>query len=286
VGVPCDRCERNVGAKDFDPGSGLARCAHCDLVFELMFAPPPSLEPAVLERPIGRRRAKVPLPPGFSANLPEPEPVRVPLPLEDAAMVPYREAAIARMTDRVTVPRPNARARIRIRPRPVEDLGGILFMIAIFTGLACFFAYGMIAGPGPVTLARALGATALVGFAILLVWAMAARTLNRTTILLCDGELRIRHHPVPAFGGRRIPAAGIQQIWTRRVVVVGTTGRSGNRFEHVSFKVEAGLWNGESIVLLTGLELQEQALYIEQSLEHALGIIDVGGPGEMVERHG
>src|SRR5262249_10731140 len=100
-----------------------------------------------------------------------------------------------------------------------------------------------------------------------------ASILNHATILLEDGVLRINVGPVPAGGKVALVAADIEQIWTRKTV----TEVPGNKKPDyiIEYNVELRLKKGKTIVIVRGLDPQDQALYIEQALEHALGIIDV-----------
>lgn len=257
--VVCQRCERSIGPQDWEPKSGLAQCQACGLVFERLVKPD-----APESRPIGRKRERIELPPRVYAELVDP----IPLPRAPAAIVPYRDAA----TERQPAPRADACALIRVHGGmerrfdaaviPGASLmvtgfvGGVLKLTGGFDGLASF----------------CLGIAALLGAFV--AWQLAAAYLNDVTVRLANGLLEVVVGPVPTGGNRRVPAGDIEQIWTRRTVTVVKESKGKTR-PRIEYNVELRLKSKKTVVLVRGLDVADHALYIEQALEHALGIIDV-----------
>lgn len=95
----------------------------------------------------------------------------------------------------------------------------------------------------------------------------AASFVNRTRVSIERGLLQIRHAPLPWPGPRSIGTAQMRQLFCKRHVARSKNG----------MRITWQLWtlsDDESRrKLLGGLEL-EQALYLEQELEKALGIHD------------
>lgn len=110
-----------------------------------------------------------------------------------------------------------------------------------------------------------LGALVLLNFDYLLL----AMFLNRTQVFAGQGEVRVSHGPVPTLGakGVRFQASELKQLYA-----VQQSGR---------YAVKADLANGQSVVLVAPLVSAEQALFIEQQLEQALGIVDFEVPAEL-----
>jgi hypothetical protein len=285
AGLECDRCHKPIDDNDRTK-DGLAECKECGLVFDLLHAPlavdvpisaaPPSTEPVPSRRPIGRKRPQVKIPERFDVTFEDMEP----LPLKPSAIksmmkqLPYREAAQDMMLTAKRKSRPHARAFIRIKPAKVALTPWFLALVVVpVIGLGLLVVLDILRRRDLVgTLGICLGA-----FVLLRVFMLLRAALNTTTIQLRDGLLRISVAPL-SFSRHTILADDIAQIWTRRT-------KSEHGDEEVStFSVEMSLSNGATHVLMENLETAEQALYIEQELEYALGLIDVAvtEPGGLV----
>lgn len=269
--LQCDRCHQPIDDEDRKDG-GLAECRECGLVFDLLHAPvvretaadaPSTDDPLPSRRPIGRKRPQVKIPERFDVMFEDIQP----LPLKPSAIksmmkqLPYREAAQDMTLAQKRRSRPHARAFIRIKPTGVDRTSWFLACVVIPViglGLATLFD---ILDRG--ALVRPMG-TVLTAVVLALIITLLRRSLNSTTIQLRDGLLRITVEPL-SFSKLTLLADDIVQIWTRRALRDGKQG----------FDVELSLSNGSTQVLLRGLETAEQALYIEQELEYALGLIDV-----------
>lgn len=94
--------------------------------------------------------------------------------------------------------------------------------------------------------------------------------VNRTRVAAARGEVRVTHGPLPSLFGRKalVPVDQLKQLYAVEY---------GPRFA-----VKAELNDGRTVVLVAPLISAEQALFIEQQLEHALGIVDFEVPGELV----
>ena len=90
--------------------------------------------------------------------------------------------------------------------------------------------------------------------------------VNRTTLTLRDGSLQIRHHPIPWRGARTLPASGLSQFYAVR--------RVHHNKNTTSTSYDLMVLDGQDTAthLLRGLSTLEQARYLEQWLEQALGI--------------
>jgi hypothetical protein len=102
-----------------------------------------------------------------------------------------------------------------------------------------------------------------------------ATLFNSTRISAESGLIRIRHGPVPWRGNLDLDASSLDQLYCKEKVIRGKNGVS------YTYEVWAVTRDGKSRRLLgTSLD-QDQALYIEQRLERALGIKDRAVPGEV-----
>jgi hypothetical protein len=98
--------------------------------------------------------------------------------------------------------------------------------------------------------------------------------LNQTTIEVDTFRLSIRHGPLPWFGNCTLPAAEIGQLYCQE-----RTRRQNNGGSSTTYSVSAVTKGGRQVKLVSTLEDQDQALFIEQQIEQYLGIEDrpVGG---------
>jgi hypothetical protein len=103
-----------------------------------------------------------------------------------------------------------------------------------------------------------------------------ALLLNSTRISAESGLIRIRHSPLPWRGNLDLDASNLDQLFCKEKVNRGKNG------VHYTYEVWAVTRDGKSRKILgTSLE-QDQALYIEQKLEQALGVKDRPVSGEVL----
>lgn len=105
-------------------------------------------------------------------------------------------------------------------------------------------------------------------------WTLAC-LFNKTRLLVERGELVITHGPLPWFGYRRIPGVMMDQIYAKSHV---THGKNGPSTDYQLWHVNSA---GRHEKLHANSLTADQALYIEQQLELALGIKDRAIPGEL-----
>ena len=99
---------------------------------------------------------------------------------------------------------------------------------------------------------------------------------NTTTVTAGMGNLEIRHHPVPWFGNKKIKTSEIRQFYSKEKI---SQGKNGQGFTYEIYALLAG--QKPKVNILKGLQDAELALFIEQELEHYLGIKDEPVPGEI-----
>lgn len=92
--------------------------------------------------------------------------------------------------------------------------------------------------------------------------------LNRTVFRIEREHLAVRHGPVPWRGSLDLSALDLEQLFCTQKL---NRGRNGTT---VRYGVEASLKDGRHLVIASGLEVREQALFIEQAIEQHLGIQD------------
>ena len=102
-----------------------------------------------------------------------------------------------------------------------------------------------------------------------------ASLFNTTRIEVGRGELSIKHGPVPWFGGKTLRATEVDQLFCKEKV---SRGKHGYRY---TYSVWAAMKDGSSAKVISEGTETDQALFIEQQLERALGIRDRAVPGEL-----
>ena len=98
--------------------------------------------------------------------------------------------------------------------------------------------------------------------------------VNSTTIRVRK-ELTVEHGPLPFPGHVRLPRESIEQLFAKRRLSRGRNSSS----QH--YEVHALLRSGAGRKLVSGLESEEHALFIEQELERHLRIEDEPVRGEI-----
>jgi len=99
--------------------------------------------------------------------------------------------------------------------------------------------------------------------------------INHTDYLLKDGMLELAHAPLPWPGNKKIPAAELKQIFVKKHVSHSSNGSSSTSY---SLNYLDGQAKSKKIV--GGFYKAEQALFLEQEFEKALGIHDSYVPGQ------
>jgi len=99
--------------------------------------------------------------------------------------------------------------------------------------------------------------------------------VNRTVIRVGSGTLSIRHWPLPWPGNKVLSWTDVEQLFCEEKVSRGRSGVS------VAYQVSAVMRGGSRVKLVSGLPSPEQALFIEQRVEGALGIKDRPVLGEL-----
>ncbi len=107
---------------------------------------------------------------------------------------------------------------------------------------------------------------------VILTWYTLACLFDTSVISISTERIVVRHRPFPWFGGMSLPAHQLDQLWSERQEKV-----AGEPLYHV----RGQLRNGRTFNFLYGLHNPSQALYIEQEIEHFLGIVDRPVPGAM-----
>ena len=102
-----------------------------------------------------------------------------------------------------------------------------------------------------------------------------ASLVNRTQVMAAARSLRISHGPLPWRGGVDVPSETVDQLYCKVSISNNRNGPS------VGYEVWASFHDGTSRRLVsTGLNC-DQALFIEQRIERALGIKDRVMAGEV-----
>lgn len=118
-----------------------------------------------------------------------------------------------------------------------------------------------------------------VGVGVGLTYYVLAGWLNRTHIYVGQGRLEVRHAPIPWRGNLNIEATVLKQIYAKEAT---KTLRSWSRYSTATgYEVRAVTKDGRNIKIVGGLNIQEQAIYIEQQIEKYLRIEDRAVPGEI-----
>lgn len=98
---------------------------------------------------------------------------------------------------------------------------------------------------------------------------------NQTRVVAGQGKLSVGHGPLPWRGNMELEAGQIAQLHCKEVF------RSGRNGGSLTFEVIVTMRDGTSRKLITGLNESEQALYLEQQIEKALGVQDKPMAGEL-----
>ena len=113
---------------------------------------------------------------------------------------------------------------------------------------------------------------ALIGLAV--AYGVFAGWLNETVIKVNSRSLEVKSGPVPVPGNKRLKTMDIKQLYSKE------NGSRGNS-KSSNYEVHAVTYDKKDEIVVEGLTDSTQALYIEQQIEHALGIKDRSIRGEL-----
>jgi hypothetical protein len=142
------------------------------------------------------------------------------------------------------------------------------FLLVLVTAAAAYVAY--------LWATLDVNAWLVVGSLFVASWnySLAAMFVNSTVVSADEQGVRVKHGPLPSVFARnaKLPASQIEQLYATKYGGV--------------FAVEAKLRSGETKRLVAPLVSAEQALFVEQRLERALGLVDVAVQGELGNENG
>lgn len=279
--IVCQRCSAEIPEGSVRRELALAQCPSCGLVFTRTALPVESVAgPRPRERPalIQTARKRVAMPEHYLVEIDEPAPLAAGS--EQAA--PYRLEA-----GRAAPTRANARALIQWsweRRGRGNQAFGFLFGLGI-VGVALFTANEAL-NPRRANEAAIIRVT-LGSFAVLfaaiglwLAYFTLANMLNTTSVSLAEGVLRVSHGPLPWPGNKKIYASEIEQIYCESYQFEVQVNRGPARTV-TAYALHLELRGGATELLMRDFEHAQEALYIEQALESAMGIVDVRVEGEL-----
>jgi hypothetical protein len=107
-----------------------------------------------------------------------------------------------------------------------------------------------------------------------LAYSVVATFINSTAIRCQPGSLQIQHGPLPWKGNKTLSTHGLEQLYCSEKISRGKNGSS------TSYTIEAVYTGNRRETLLKGLTDPDQALFIEQEIEHTLKIRDRRVAGE------
>ncbi len=110
---------------------------------------------------------------------------------------------------------------------------------------------------------------------IILTYLLFAGFLNTTTIIVTSSVVSVKHSPIPFWGNKRVASKTLLQLYCKKEVFWHHLQRI------TTFSVRAITSDRKNITLLSGLNIAEQALFIEQEIETFLGIEDKPVKGEI-----
>ena len=148
----------------------------------------------------------------------------------------------------------------------------LLFAVA-WNGFLLLFATIMIAS-GEWTSLWMLSLHGLAGIG--LIYYVVSQLVNKSVLTVNDRYLTFNTRPLPWIFHKAIrePVQELDQLYCRKYVSATVNGRP----QH-AYKVVAERKNFDEIDLVKGLKTLNQALFLEQKIEHYLGIKDRSVPG-------
>ena len=153
----------------------------------------------------------------------------------------------------------------------------LAFFCVIWNGfLVMWYSVAFTVGPPfPINLLFVLFPLIHVGVGVVLTWTTLCGFVNRTVITVQQGELSVRHLPLPWPGNITLQTSEIEQFCVRKKV------RRGSDSETITWDLDVIQTGGTKQTLMRGLDTEEMALSIEQALEKHLKIVDQPVRGEV-----
>lgn len=150
----------------------------------------------------------------------------------------------------------------------------LVFFCIVWDGFLLFWYTAAMAGPGTPWAVKMLPLVHVaVGVAV--TYTTLATLINTTRVLVDRGQVEVSHGPIPWLGNVTMQAAKLDQLFCKEKI---TRGKNG---PHYSYEVWTALQDGSAKKLVAAGLDKEQAIFIEQEIEHALGIKDRAVAGEM-----
>ena len=250
----CPDCGTRIAAEDVNLSTFVARCRACDSVFSFGDSLR-DFESGSQRRPAVGRAAKSPA-------------------TAEELLVPP-EGMIVEDTGRLWA------ARWRwFRP---EVIGLALFCVAWDAFLAFWYAMAM----GPHTAGDGFSWIMVVfpvghvAVGVGMTYYTLCGFLNRTTLLVTQYEVIVRHRPLPWVGNRRLVAAEITQLYCRQAMQAWADKTGGRA---IAYELMACLGEGRQVRLLGGFRNVGEPRYLERAVEERLNLDPRAVVGEYRER--
>lgn len=251
--INCTTCGARIPAEDMNLDRMVAKCRICNTVFGI--GEQLSAEGAA---PRHRRRPFVGLP--------------------ERMTILADDRALANPGDYRHVPGKGGDLVIRRRWfQPAKHLT-MLFFCVFWDGFLAFWYSTLLTvdekggGPG---LVFYLFPLLHVSVGIGLTYSAIAGLFNTTLVGIRGEDFFVRHGPIPWRGNRTLPARTITQLFCEEKVSRSKDG------DMRTYNLSAILEGGQRVALVTGLPTVDQALFLEQTLEERLEIVDVEVGGEI-----
>ncbi|MEM1209317.1 MAG: hypothetical protein AAGI54_08620 [Planctomycetota bacterium] len=238
----CRSCGANLHADDVNTAMGIAKCRHCGAVYAFGAAMGGGAAKAGSGEPGPRVRAEVEKPSGFTIE-------------ED----PYR----FRITQRWLT--------WKVIPLAVFAVLWDGFLVFWY-----FMAINAIRDGDAMAWVMALFPVLHLAAGVVITYAVIATLFNTTTIDVNDRELSVRHGPLWVPGNKTLRSLDIKQLYCKTKV---NNGKNGTTFSYQLFAIKN---DGKEEKLLTNLDQQSHAIYVEQQIERVMGIKDEAVAGETV----
>jgi hypothetical protein len=144
----------------------------------------------------------------------------------------------------------------------------LAFFCVVWDGILIVWYSSALRAPSPATL---LFPMFHLTAGVLVTYSTLCGFFNRTRIVLDGGRLSIVHGPLPWPGNRSVDVKDLDQLYCQEHI-----GSKGSRTYSLNMRTK----DGKTTQLLKGLGDAEQAVFIEQTIEARLGIVDEPVVGE------
>ncbi len=250
--VNCPGCGAAVRADDINIRRMVAKCAACNEVF--------ALDPSLSPTPSSHQRARVPQPPSITVE-------RAGVPADPAKDGTYRE------------PPPDAAGRdpgpLVMKRRWLGPTHFFMLFFAVFWDGFLVFWYQTALDSGDADPVALLFPLLHVAAGVYITYIAITGFLNRTTITVAEGRLKVAHGPLPWPGNLDLDASRLRQLFVRR-----KSYRTKGGGERSTYAVAADM-NGTALDILRSLSNVDEARFIEQTIETHLGIVDDPTAGDV-----